>query len=138
MDMTAEIAELRVEAESMMTDRCVITRTVQPTTAPVLNPATGLYPDIPAQVIYTGSCSLRVPGMLSAGRMKTSAGDIASLLIAVVAIPAGSPNMKVQDVVLFTDSEFDPSLIGTLYRVSGLWLSSHVTKQRATVEAVAD
>lgn len=138
MDMTAEIAELRTEAESMMTDQCVITRTNQPTGTPVMDPATGLYPDIEPTEIYIGPCSLRVPGMLSAGRMKTSAGDIASLLIAVLSIPVGSPSMKVQDVVLFTDSQFDPSLVGTVYRVSGLWLSSHVTKQRATVEAVAD
>ena len=137
MDMTLEIAELRVEAESMMTDTCVITRTVQPIGTPVLDPVTGLYPVVTPQQIYAGRCSLRVPGM-SGGRVKTPAGDIASLLIAVLAIPADAPSMKIQDFVLFTASEFDPSLVGVAYRVSGLSLSSHVTKQRATVEAVAD
>jgi len=133
MDVTVEIAELRVQTESMMTDRVVITRVTDPGGAPVLDPVTGLYPAVPSTDIYTGVCSL-AKGMR--GQTKSSSGDTVVLLNAILSIPVGGPTLQIRDVVRFTASRFNPALVGAVYIVTSLLPVSHPTRQRVTVEAV--
>lgn len=138
MDMTPDIYDLQAEAESMMTDECVITRRGAPSGPLVIDPDTGMYPPDSIDDIYTGKCSIRIPGTVSTGKVRPSAGDIASLLNAIFAIPVQSPTLVVTDRILITDSKFNPSMVGLEFEVIGLLPSTHVTKQRVAIEAVVD
>jgi hypothetical protein len=138
MDITVEIADLRNEAESMMTDKCVITRSGVPTGIMVLDPATGRYPAIVPVPVYTGICSIKIPGTLSTGKRRPSAGDIAELLAAIFSIPWFGPTLQVDDTVVITASSMNPGLPGLVFTVSSLLPGSHITKQRVTVTSVVD
>ena len=59
-DLAAALPGMRAQAESMMTDSCVIT---DGTGEPVWNNDTGTY-DVPAgATVYSGKCRLRMPRM---------------------------------------------------------------------------
>lgn len=138
MNMGLDIADLRMQAESMMTDQCAVSRIGTPVGTPVLDPVTGEYPPNPAVAFYVGKCSIRVPGTVSTGKVRPSAGDSASLLNAILAIPVDSPALTVTDTVIITASEFNPALVGMEFTISSLLPASWVTKQRAALSAVID
>lgn len=138
MDVTADLIELRAEAESMMTDYCIVVRAGESTGTPVLDPATGLYPAVADDIIYTGPCLIRVPGTVSTGKSRPTSGDNATLQSSIFATPWNAPRLEIKDRVMFAASEFNPNLVGMVYTVTGLLPGSQPTKQRVTVEAVID
>jgi hypothetical protein len=138
MDITVEIADLRNEAESMMTDQCIVTRVGVASGAPVLDPATGKYPVIPPVPVYTGMSSIKIPGTVSTGKFRPTAGDVATLLSAIFSIPWFGPRLETEDIILITASMMNPGLAGMEFHVTGLLPGSHITKQRVSVQAVID
>lgn len=138
MNIDAELVELQAEAESMMTDTCIVTRAGDPSGSPDLDPVTGMYPPTATQVVYQGKCSMRVPGSVSAGKTRPSAGDSAALLLTILGIPVSAPTLAVNDDVRLVASQHNPALVGLKYGVTGLLPSTFVTKQKVSVVAVVD
>src|SRR6478609_4330253 len=125
MDIADAVKDLRVEAESLMTDTCVVTRNGTPGGSPTLDPVTGLYPDVTEVTVYTGECSVRVPGSATARRPRESAGDEVTMVKAVFAVPATAARLLVNDRVLFTASTFNLNLPGMRFTVTDLLPGSH-------------
>lgn len=136
--MTADIADLQIQAESMMTDICTVFRLGPADPSAVIDPVTGEFPPNLPVVIYDGRCSIRVPGTLSTGKTRPSAGDTATLLNTILAIPVAAPTVAVADTVVVTASQFNPHLVGAEFAISSLLPASWVTKQRAALVAVID
>lgn len=138
VDLTEDLADLRVERESMMTDTCTITRAGIPDPDAVPDPETGLYPVPADDTVYTGGCSINVPGTVSASRSRQSAGDEAVMLTAILSVPALAPLVKIGDVITFTSSTYSPRLVGQKWKVGGLIPGSRQTAQKVSVEVVVD
>lgn len=136
MDLTGDIEELQDEAESMMTDTCRITRPGQGELSGSIDPVTGLFTHTADAQVYQGMCSIRVPGTVSTGKARPTAGDEASLLTAIFAIPFDGPRIDVADDILFLTSRYNHALVGRHFTVTGLLPGSQITKQRVSVEAV--
>lgn len=68
-DVARALVELRVQAESLMRDSCVITG---PGGTPVWNDSTGQYETPDGSTVYEGACRLRMPR--TAGT-RTESGD---------------------------------------------------------------
>lgn len=147
MDLTDDLADLRAERESLMTDTCTITRagTADPNAVP--DPVTGLYPVPADETVYPaagdtsanpGRCSIRVPGTVSASKSRDSAGDEAVMLTAILSVPALAPLVKINDVVTFTASAYNPRLVGQKWVVDGMIPGSRQTAQKVTVSVVVD
>lgn len=122
----------------MMTDWAIVARPGEATGTPVLDPATGLYPEVQDELIYTGIASVRIPGTLSTGKLRPTAGDSAALLSAIFAIPWNAPRVQVGDKIMIAASAFNPNLVGLVYTATGMLPGSQVTKQKVTIEAVVD
>lgn len=138
MNMGPDIIDLRFQAESMMTDDCILSRTGEPTDTQVIDPITGEYPPNLPVPYYSGRCSIRVPGTLSTGKTRPSAGDTATLLNTILAIPVSAPTLEVADTLVITASNFNEHLVGLVFTISSLLPSSWVTKQRAALAVVID
>ncbi len=136
MDLTGDIEELQDEAESLMTDTCRITRPGTGEQAGTFNPATGLFTYDAQPQVYSGKCMIRVPGTVSTGKARPTAGDEASLLTAIFSIPFDGPRLDVNDDIVFLTSRYNQALVGRHFTVTGLLPGSQITKQRVSVEAV--
>jgi hypothetical protein len=137
MDFTAEIADLRAEFETVMTDTCTVTRNGAPSGPPFTpDPVTGLVPTSAAVTVYSGPCSTKVPGSGARVRMHESAGDEVHLLFSVLSVPVSAARLLVGDLVTFTGSKFNPNLPGMVFRVTDLMPGSHPVTQRVAIEAV--
>lgn len=136
MDIADAVADLRAEAESLMTDMCVVTRNGSPGGSPTLDPVTGLYPDVTEVTVYVGRCSTRVPGSATARRPRESAGDEVTTVKSVFGVPASAARLLVADRVLFTASTFNPNLPGMRFTVTDLLPGSHQVAQKVSIEAV--
>ncbi|GGA72584.1 hypothetical protein GCM10011490_24200 [Pseudoclavibacter endophyticus] len=121
----------RIEAESMLTDHCVITRT---TDTEEFNETTGRYEHVTVTV-YEGPCSLRERGQ-----------DVREVFVAGQAQDEGSFLLKLpvesstavrgNDVALITLSEYDPDMQGRTFRVKAHRALTHSTLRRLPVEEV--
>ena len=121
-----------------MTDTCTITRAGVADPNAVPDPVTGLYPVPADSSVYTGKCSVRVPGTVTASRSRESAGDEAVMLTAILSVPALAPLVKIGDIVTFTASTYNPRLVGQKWSVDGMIPGSRQTAQKVTVAVVVD
>lgn len=131
MDLTADLANLRAEAESLMTDTCTIT--VPSSGAGSLDP-TG-WPTNPAgTVIYSpsspekGKCRLRMGGTVSGSSSRAVAADRVFMSQPVLSLPISAPVIPVGALVV-TGSGIRAKVVGQI-------LGSQMTAQRVTVEVV--
>lgn len=138
MDVAAELAMLQGEVESMMTDRCEITRAGTPTGPRVLDPATGLYPPVPRFPVYAGRCFVKVPAAGTKSKARDSAGDAATLLFGTLAVPVGAPRVLVNDQVNMISSRFNQSMVGIVFSVTDLLPTTRPTKQQVAISVVVD
>lgn len=136
MDIVQDLAMLRAEAETLMTDWSVVSRMPAASGSPVIDPVTGLPTGSVPAVIYSGPSLIRVPGTVSTGKTRPTAGDVASIFSSILAIPISGPALKVDDEVTITASRDNPNLVGLVFTVKGILPASHPTKQRVTVEVV--
>lgn len=136
MDISDVLNEFRAEAESLMTDACVVSREGAPDPGAVIDPDTGKFPDVAFGTVYSGKCSTNVQGAVTSGRARQSAGDEVFVLRTTLKVPAVAPRLLIGDRVLFTASEFNPTLVGVVFTVTGLLPGSHHTSQQVAMQSV--
>ena len=137
MDITDEIAELRVESESMMTDICAVARNGIPTGPPfTIDPTTGLATGAAPVAVYSGPCWVSSPAVSSRVRELESAGDEVFFLVSSLSVPVSAARILVDDLVTVTASTFTPNLVGMVFRVTGLMPGSHQVAQHVQIETV--
>lgn len=122
----------RRTAESLMRDTCTV---VDPSsTAPVWNPTTLQYDEVPATV-YTGKCRLRRSGMQA--RQGEQAGQLFVEQGAILSLPFSEPTSAAvgkDHVVTVTASESDVGMVGAKFTVSATPHQSDATARRFPVK----
>jgi hypothetical protein len=136
MDVSDILADFRADAESLMTDVCVVEREGPPDPGAVIDPVTGKFPDVPFGTVYSGVCGTAVQGTVMAGRARQSAGDEVTILRSTLKVPATAPRVLVNDRVTFLSSAFNPALVGVVFTVTGLLPGSHQTSQKVSIQSV--
>lgn len=127
------LPKLRQMAESLMTDRCVVTRPGDTTT----DSDTGL-PDTGKEKVYEGSCKVQTSGGLASEQTEGSAaqamGTVSLVWSLYVHFPYGTPGLRAGDVVEVTESA-NPLLVGRRLRlVSPQSEKTHTTACRWNVK----
>lgn len=131
--ITGALPTLQAEAESMMTDSCVITR---PGT-PVFDDATGQYTTPAGDTVYSGKCRIRVRSLGFLRDRQTETGEeLATIWPYIVAIPVTAGDIKVNDLVTVTAA--DALLDGALLRVRIANAGTSTTARKLDCEQVAD
>jgi hypothetical protein len=138
MDVSDILGDFRAEAESLMSDSCVVEREGAPDPGAVIDPVTGKFPDVPFGTIYSGACGTNVQGTVLAGRARQSAGDEVTILRSTLKVPASAPRLLVNDRVTFTASTYNPALVGVVSVVMGLLPGSHQTSQKVSIQSVVN
>lgn len=127
------LAKARRDAESLMTDQCVVTRPGDTTT----DPDTGL-PDTGDTKVYEGCCKVQTSGGLASEQTEGSAaqnmGAVSLAWSLYVHFPYAAQGLRAGDVVDVTDSA-NPLLKGRRLRlVSPQSEKSHATACRWNVK----
>lgn len=127
------LSKARRDAESLMTDRCTVTRPDESTT----DPDTGL-PNTGTEQVYKGKCKVRTSGGLASEQTEGSAaqamGAVSLVWSLYVHFPYDTSGLRAGDVVEVTDSA-NPLLSGRRFRlVSPQSEKSHVTACRWNVK----
>lgn len=109
------MARARANAESLMTDRCVVTRPGDTTT----DPETGL-PNTGDTKVYEGRCKVQTSGGLASEQTEGSAaqnmGAVSLVWSLYVYFPYGTAGLRAGDVVEVTEST-NPLLKGRRLRL---------------------
>lgn len=109
------MARARANAESLMTDRCVVTRPGDTTT----DPETGL-PNTGDTKVYEGRCKVQTSGGLASEQTEGSAaqnmGAVSLVWSLYVHFPYGAAGLRAGDVVEVTEST-NPLLKGRRLRL---------------------
>lgn len=109
------MARARANAESLMTDRCVVTRPGDTTT----DPETGL-PNTGDTKVYEGRCKVQTSGGLASEQTEGSAaqamGAVSFVWSLYVHFPYGTAGLRAGDVVEVTEST-NPLLKGRRLRL---------------------
>lgn len=127
------MARARANAESLMTDRCVVTRPGDTTT----DPETGL-PNTGDTKVYEGRCKVQTSGGLASEQTEGSAaqnmGAVSLVWSLYVHFPYGTAGLRAGDVVEVTEST-NPLLKGRRLRlVSPQSEKTHATACRWNVK----
>lgn len=127
-DLVGALAELRAEAESLMTDTCTVTR---PNPALPANPITG---ERPATTVYSGKAKSQTyegheTTRSVAEHLRTEQRYRADF-------PVGAFKPAVGDIVTWTASQDDPDLVGVKDRIVAPFNKSHATAMRTFVDRV--
>lgn len=123
MNLAGILAAGRATAEARMSDSCVITRGG----TPVWNSTTEQY-DETDTTVYTGRCRVKMPGSMS---LETDVGATERVAIRPeVHIPADVEGVAVGNRVTISSAAFNPSLTGSVFRVTSLFHDSQATAQR--------
>lgn len=130
------MARARANAESLMTDRCVVTRPGDTTT----DPETGL-PNTGDTKVYEGRCKVQTSGGLASEQTEGSAaqamGAVSLVWSLYVHFPYGTAGLRAGDVVEVTEST-NPLLKGRRLRlVSPQSEKTHATACRWNAKEAA-
>lgn len=113
-----------------MVDACVVR---EPSTFGEMDPGTGLRPETPGAVVYTGKCKVQT---FEAHETVSESGDhVFSLQRLQVHLPA-TTEVDVDQIVTVTSSVLDPNLVDRRFRVAGFLHKSFATANRVQVEEV--
>lgn len=109
------MARARANAESLMTDQCVVTRPGDTTT----DPDTGL-PDTGTEQVYQGKCKVQTSGGLASEQTEGSAaqnmGAVSLVWSLYMHFPFGTDGLRAGDVAEITESA-SPLLKGRRLRL---------------------
>lgn len=109
------LPKLRRMAESLMTDRCVVTRPGESAT----DPDTGL-PSVATERVYAGCCKVQTSGGLASEQTEGSAaqamGAVSLVWSMYIHFPYGTAGLRAGDVVEVTESA-NPLLVGRRLRL---------------------
>jgi hypothetical protein len=130
-DLAAALPGLRSQAESMMLDRCTVTRT----STGSFNDVTGVETVGSTTTLYDGPCRFR---MARGGGSPTDSGEAEWTLNGVtVSLPVStSGDVRTGDAVTLTESAFDPDAVGTVAQVKGIHVQTYATARRLECEVV--
>lgn len=129
--MTADSALLegRRQAEALMRDECIIRRG---TGEPTVNPETGAVTEGPGETVYEGKC--KVQSKDSATSTLDAGGHTFVTVSRQIHIPANAADIRDDDVVEITASEFNAFSAGKRYRVEGFTPDTFETAARLPVK----
>lgn len=126
-ELTAQLAESRADAESLMLDSCVVRRPGETTT----DPGTG-EPTTPMTEVYSGKAKVQT---YEAQESNPEAGEaVLTFQRYQVHVPVGSFEPAVGDVVEITTAALDAHLVGHTFRVVAPLDKSMATAYRLGVE----
>ena len=129
MSVAGILAGARVAAEALMLDACTVVRRGAPST----NASTGAV-TVSSMTVYSGKCKVQASG--TSARVVEAAGRTATVEPLEVHVPVGAFAPRPGDVVTVTASEYDPALVGRVYRVTAANLKSAASAYRLPVEEV--
>lgn len=134
-DIALALPGMRAQAESLMLDRCTITR-AGAGKGP-FNEATGKY-DPPARVaIYSGKCRVQIKSVIAAGSGSTAGERVGTVQEFELQLPiAGTTAVTINDVAEVTSAALDPSLAGRKFTVTARHEKSQATARRLRVSEV--
>jgi hypothetical protein len=145
-DIEATVAEGRAEMESLMLDRCRITRPTRPDEAdyvpPVLDETTGQYPTPARVVVYEGKCRIQVKADINSNVVETTAGEREwTYLTMTLQLPVrpgrgdkgSSEAVRPDNILELTRCCLDPDLEGRLLNIQGTYHKSQATHRRFRV-----
>lgn len=147
-----EINEDRRDAVDNMRDWCRITRPGPGGKGPI-NPVTLEYDQPPARVVvYQGRCRIQVKADINSNVVETTAGDreatyqTFTLGVPITAVPAapgdpfetvGTPEAVRPDYIAeIIHAPNDPSLLGRLFNIQGMYHKSQASHRRWRVRQV--
>lgn len=144
--MSAESAVLagRAAIESLMIDRCRITREAKPTdpgyVAPELDEDTGEYPEPPRVMLYEGICRVQVRSDINSNAVDAVIGEHEFVYrTATLQLPIASGHIPVNCVAEILDSPLDPTLVGAEYLIHAETKGkTHATHRRFRIKEVLD
>lgn len=124
------LPRLRAQAESMMFDTCEVREIVGEDTGP-----DGRVVTVYGDPIYSGRC--RVSGDRPYEQTPEAGGQEFNVRRFILSLPATSGPYREGMQVLVLTSEFQPSLIGSMFRIAGADERTAQTAQRMFIEAVS-
>jgi hypothetical protein len=127
-DAAALLLRGRAKAETLMVDRCTITRGDGAT---VTDPESGVVTEVRTEV-YAGKC--KVQSRDSATASPDAGGHLFTVVSRQVYIPANAVDVKDGDVVTITSSILNAFTVGKKYRVEGFTPDSFDTAARLPVK----
>ena len=133
-DISAALPELRQQAESLMTDTCVVRR-VDPDAEPVQDPDTGT--EAPAYADqFTSKCKVQHRTLVV--RDEEAGGRTASTVRLELHLPVGAPAVQTGDVAEITavGALSDMHLLGRKFTIAAPVAKSFATARRYEVEEV--
>jgi len=142
-EITRTVLEGRAEMESLMLDRCRITKPDPDAPAPVLDESTGQYPPVPRIVVYEGKCRIQVKADINSNVVETTAGEREwTYLTMTLQLPVepgpgdigSSSNVRPDNIAEMLSCPTDASLEGRLMNVQGLYHKSQATHRRFRVK----
>lgn len=120
----------RLAAERLMVDQCEVRA---PATVGAMDPNTGLRPETPGAVVYTGKCKVQT---FEAHESTPESGDhLYTVQRTQVHLPA-TVEVAVDQIITITASVLDPNLVGRRFRVAAYLHKSFATANRVQVEEV--
>jgi len=129
-EIAGVLVELRADAESLMTDTCVVRRVAGVTVDSLTGKETPTYVQQ-----YAGPCKVQSTALES--RTPEVIGHTATVQHLAVHFPVGAFAMLPGDVVEITASAVDPMLAGREFRtVEELPVKTYATAYRVSVEEV--
>jgi hypothetical protein len=131
--ITGALPFMRAQAESMMTDSCVITRA---SGDPVFNATTGKYDTPTPDTIYTGKCRIRTRSQFLRDRAADGGEHQVLIWSYIVSVPLTVTDIRVDDVVTVTAST-DPALVERELKARITNLATNSTARRIDCEEIA-
>jgi len=120
----------RAAAERLMVDACEIR---EPATVGEMDPATGLRPETPGALMYSGKCKVQT---FEAHESTPESGEhVFTVQRTQVHLPA-TVEVAVDQIITVTASVLDPNLVGRRFRVAAFLHKSFATANRVQVEEV--
>lgn len=143
-DIGATLNEGRAEMESLMQDRCRITK--PGVGKGPFNETTGQYDPPDPIVVYVGRCRLQVKADINSNVVETTAGDReATYLTGTLQVPiyqvdddgVGTTGaVRPDNVAEMLTCVHDSTMVGRLFNVQGTHHKSHATHRRFRVREV--
>lgn len=127
-DIAQVLPELRAEAESRMTDACVITRPVER----VFDEDTGEWVE-DIVTVYSGKCRVKSPA--TAARSVDAGSQLVVVSAPAIHVPVSAEGIRVGDVATVTASATRPAMVGRVFTIAAPFDGAQTTAQRFQVEA---
>ena len=134
-DLSAALPGLRLQAESMMVDACIVS--APGSGEPTWDDESGQWVPPSGGTSYSGKCRVQVPNV---AENEADAGERAwTVQAAIVSLPvSGSESVGVGHTVTITAAAHDSALVGRVYTVTAEHQKTYATARRLRCEEVTD